>query len=212
MYSRNQKFLYIFYKIKIGSRDFREQKLDVQLITKFLPALMSLMVDDQVRHLHSKLPPDERETAITVIEHSGPLPETCEHFVKESPVASLLIMYYTLHVIRQKDRIGILRIVPILSSCTDLHSFEDPYLHSLVILLIALQDEFATEDFCTAIFDEFFFVCINHNNVIKHMLKLLWYVVQSSLTFLRVETANLVYFSAYIIRRLYKVVGVITEC
>lgn len=32
---------------------------------------MSLMVDDQVRHLHSKLPPDERQSAITIIEHSG---------------------------------------------------------------------------------------------------------------------------------------------
>lgn len=41
------------------------------MVTKFLPALMSLMVDDQVRHLHSKLPPDERQSAITIIEHSG---------------------------------------------------------------------------------------------------------------------------------------------
>jgi hypothetical protein len=40
-------------------------------VTKFLPALMSLMVDDQVRMLNSKLPPDERESAITIIEHSG---------------------------------------------------------------------------------------------------------------------------------------------
>lgn len=36
-----------------------------------MPALMSLMVDDQVRTLNSKMPPDERESAITIIEHSG---------------------------------------------------------------------------------------------------------------------------------------------
>jgi negative elongation factor B len=29
------------------------------------------MVDDQVRALNAKLPPDERESAITIIEHSG---------------------------------------------------------------------------------------------------------------------------------------------
>lgn len=32
---------------------------------------MSLIVDDQVRGLNSKLPPDERDAAITIIEHSG---------------------------------------------------------------------------------------------------------------------------------------------
>ena len=55
----------------IESQVFTEARLDSQLVTKFLPALLSLMVDDQVRNLQSKFPPDERETAITVIEHSG---------------------------------------------------------------------------------------------------------------------------------------------
>lgn len=32
---------------------------------------MSLIVDDQVRSLNAKLPSDERESALTVIEHSG---------------------------------------------------------------------------------------------------------------------------------------------
>lgn len=45
--------------------------MDSQVVTKFMPALMSLMVDDQVRTLNSKMPPDERESAITIIEHSG---------------------------------------------------------------------------------------------------------------------------------------------
>lgn len=32
----------------INSQEFKEPKLDSQVVTKFLPALMSLMVDDQV--------------------------------------------------------------------------------------------------------------------------------------------------------------------
>ena len=55
----------------IESQVFREPKLDPQIVTKFLPSLVSLMVDDEVRKLNSKLPLDERETAIAVIEHSG---------------------------------------------------------------------------------------------------------------------------------------------
>lgn len=42
--------------IMIDSQDFKEPKLESQIVTKFLPALMSLMVDDQVRALHAKLP------------------------------------------------------------------------------------------------------------------------------------------------------------
>ena len=40
-------------------------------MTKFLPALVSLMVDDDVRRLNARLPLDERESAITIIDHSG---------------------------------------------------------------------------------------------------------------------------------------------
>jgi hypothetical protein len=56
-------------------QEFAEPKLDSNLVTRFIPALMSLIVDDQVRSLNSKLPPDERESATIVIEHSGPPPD-----------------------------------------------------------------------------------------------------------------------------------------
>ncbi|KAK4877719.1 hypothetical protein RN001_010225 [Aquatica leii] len=162
--------------VMIDSQDFKEPKLDSQVVTKFLPALMSLMVDDQVRQLSGKLPPDEREAAITVIEHSGPLPDAVEAYIQESAVASILAMYYTLHVTRHKDRVGLLRILTVLGICKDDRAFEDPFLHSMVALLIHMTDEFATADFCTGLFDEFFFAGLTRDNVTRHLLKLLWYI------------------------------------
>ncbi|XP_055714897.1 negative elongation factor B-like [Phlebotomus papatasi] len=76
--------------VMIDSQEFKEPKLDSQVVTKFLPALMSLIVDDQVRHLTARLPPDERESAITTIEHSGPAPDAVEAYIQESTVASIL--------------------------------------------------------------------------------------------------------------------------
>jgi len=55
----------------IESQVFREPKLDPQIVTKFLPSLVSLMVDDEIRKLNTKLCLDDRESAIAVIEHSG---------------------------------------------------------------------------------------------------------------------------------------------
>ncbi|KAK5642952.1 hypothetical protein RI129_009119 [Pyrocoelia pectoralis] len=162
--------------VMIDSQDFKEPKLDSQVVTKFLPALMSLMVDDQVRHLSGKLPPDEREAAITIIEHSGPLPDAVEAYLQESSVASILAMYYTLHVTKHKDRVGLLRILAVLANCRDDRAFEDPFLHSMVALLIHMTDEFTTADFCTGLFDEFFFAGLTRDNVTRHLLKLLWYI------------------------------------
>lgn len=183
--------------VMIDSQDFKEPKLDSQVVTKFLPALMSLMVDDQVRHLHSRLPPDERESAITIIEHSGPAPDAVEPYIRESAVASIIAMYYTLHTARQKDRVGILRVLAILTSCKDERAYEDPFLHSLVTfakspfsanclidpflcfqiaLLIPMADEFVHEEFCTGLFDELLFAGLTRDNVTRHLLKLLWYI------------------------------------
>lgn len=39
-----------------------------------------------------------------------------------------------------------------------------------------MGDEFAAEDFCTVIFDEFFYAGITKENVTRHILKLLWYI------------------------------------
>ena len=127
--------------VMIDSQDFKEPKLDSQVVTKFLPALMSLMVDDQVRQLSSKLPPDEREAAITVIEHSGPLPDAVEAYIQDSSVASILAMYYTLNVARLKDRVGLLRILTVLANCKDDRAFEDPFLHSLVSIHARFKNE-----------------------------------------------------------------------
>lgn len=160
----------------IDSQVFKEPKLDSQLITRFLPSVMSLMVDDQVRALNAKLPPDDRESAITTIEHSGPPPDTYHTLIQESNIASTLAMYYTLHTARQRDRQALMRVLGSLGSGENDKAFEDPFLHSLVALLIPMADEFATEDFCTVVFDEFFFTSIARENVLRHLLKLLWHV------------------------------------
>ena len=42
--------------------------------------------------------------------------------------------------------------------------------------LIGMKEEFEAEDFCTAVFDEFFFTCINIEHVVRHLMRLIWWV------------------------------------
>uniref|UniRef100_A0A2P2I3Z6 Negative elongation factor B-like n=1 Tax=Hirondellea gigas TaxID=1518452 RepID=A0A2P2I3Z6_9CRUS len=160
----------------IESQVFREPKLDPQIVTKFLPSLVSLMVDDEVRKLNSKLPLDERETAIAVIEHSGPPPDAYQAYLQESSVACVLSMHYTLHCANRRDRAGVMRVLGTLATCHQDRAFHDTFLHSLVAALIPMTDEFAMEDFCTIVFDEFFLTNISRENVMRHLMKLVWYV------------------------------------
>ncbi|XP_043497771.1 negative elongation factor B [Polistes fuscatus] len=168
----------------IDSQEFKEPKLDSQVVTKFVPALMSLMVDDQIRQLNCRLPPDERESAIAIIEHSGPPPDACQAYAQLSGVAAVLSMYYTLQVggggsigKGRGDARGLMRVLATLTNCQAQRAFEDPFLHTLVSLLILnMADEFSNESFCTVIFDEFFLAGLSRDNVTRHLLKLLWYI------------------------------------
>lgn len=49
-----------------------------------------------------------------------------------------------------------------------------------------MKDEFAAEDFCTVVFDEFFFTSISNDNFARHLLRLLW-VVYPKISSTRIE-------------------------
>jgi len=160
----------------IDSQDFHEPKIELPLLLQFIPAMMSLIVDDQVRALNYKFPVEDRDTASIIIDHSGPPPDMYDVQVSQCPIATTLAMQYTLQTTRSKDKIGVMRVLGILAQNIRGHPFEDAFLHSLVTSLIAIKDEFENEDFCTSVFDEFFFTCINVDNVNRHLMRLLWWI------------------------------------
>jgi len=106
----------------IDSSVFREPKLDVKIFTKFLPMMMSIIVDDAIKGLSRQLkeiaalatadgasgpssssssaatnqtykePTAEalREQVITIIENSGPPPESFQRFIEQDRLAAVL--------------------------------------------------------------------------------------------------------------------------
>jgi len=166
----------------LHTQDYREPKLDPQVITKFVPAMMCLMVDDQVRNLSSKLPQNDRETAITTIEHSGPPPDAYQAYIQENGVACVLALYYTLHVSRHRDKTGVMRVLGTLSTSEGARAFDDHFLHSLIGHLVAMLDEFSAEDLCTVVFDEFLLTSLARDHVVRHLIKLVWHTHQKHTT------------------------------
>lgn len=85
----------------INSSVYREPRLDVKIFTKFLPMLMTIIVDDAIKGL-AKDPATStdgpssgrsslnREAAIDIIEHSGPPPELFQKFIEKDRLAAVL--------------------------------------------------------------------------------------------------------------------------
>lgn len=61
-------------------------------------------------------------------------------------------------VTRMKDRVAACNIIPVLVHCENERAYEDTFLHSLISFLIAMSDEFAHDDFCSVVFDDYLLV------------------------------------------------------
>ena len=160
----------------LNSKVYREPKLEHDVVTQFIPLLMSLMVDDQVRFVNSKLPSDDRTSALAIIEHSGPPPDLYQEFISENRLGAILAIYYTLQVCSKKDKVGLMRVIGCLGNSHENRAFDNPFLHNFVAYFIPFGDEFSNEEFATTIFDEFFLSGLPHSNTVHHVMKLVLHV------------------------------------
>ncbi|XP_074596798.1 negative elongation factor B [Brevipalpus obovatus] len=165
----------------INSRKYHEPFLDPKIITKFLPIVMSLIVDDQVRSVNSKLPADDRQSALTIIEHSGPPPDLFQDFISKDRLAALIAFHYIFQVIRQKDRTAILRVLGCLSTVPERILSDNRLYNILVTLLSTIPEDFATEEFCTVVFDEIFLSNLTKpgSNMLIHLILLMHQVYKN---------------------------------
>ncbi|XP_014385174.1 PREDICTED: negative elongation factor B [Myotis brandtii] len=154
----------------IDSQVFKEPRMEVELITKFLPTLMSFVVDDYAFNVDQKLPAEERAPAA----YPSALPESFTRFLQEQRMACEVGLYYVLHITKQRNKNALLRLLPgLVETFSDL-AFGDIFLHLLTGNLALLAEEFALEDFCSSLFDGFLLTASpRKENVQRHVLWLL---------------------------------------
>ncbi|KAH7932112.1 hypothetical protein HPB51_029529 [Rhipicephalus microplus] len=86
-----------------------------------------------------------------------------------------------------------MRVLGSLAGAEGQRAYQDPFLHTLVGHLALMADDFAQEDFCTVVFDEFFLSGLSSSasggsttaalpttegasSAARHLLRLLWHV------------------------------------
>ena len=92
----------------------------------------------------------------------GPQIESMPEYVlsacRDQDVACTLVIYYCMHVMRQKDSGATCRLLRLLANCANDIVYQDTILHQFVSFLAGMADSFSGATFCTAVFDEFFLV------------------------------------------------------
>ncbi|KAH3791938.1 negative elongation factor B-like [Dreissena polymorpha] len=153
----------------IDNQVFKEPVLEGVVVTKYLPTLAGMVVDDITRPILMRLPEEPQPVSQT--------PSQLFHiFIKESDVAAMTALYYTLQVSKAKDRFAVCQILPSLVLCQAERQLDDTFLHTLVSHLVTMCDEFTNEDFCTVVFDQFFKHGMSKHNVIRHMIRLMHFI------------------------------------
>ncbi|XP_064420477.1 negative elongation factor B isoform X2 [Latimeria chalumnae] len=143
---------------------------EIELITKFLPLLMSFVVDDYTFTVDQRLPAEEKGP----ITYPSAIPEPFTKLLQENRVACEVGLYYVLHITKQRNKNALLRLLPALIETYNDMSFNDIFLHLFTGNLTLLSEEFATEEFCNGIFDGFFLTSFtSKENVHRHVLRLL---------------------------------------
>uniref|UniRef100_A0A6Q2YWP3 Negative elongation factor complex member B n=1 Tax=Esox lucius TaxID=8010 RepID=A0A6Q2YWP3_ESOLU len=162
----------------IDSQVFKEPRLELEVVTRFLPAMLSVVVDDYTFTVEQKLPNEEK----TSLSYPTALPDAFNKYLQENRVACEMGLYYALHIAKQRNKNALQRLLPALVETYNDMAFGDIFLHLLTGHLTLLSDEFGTEEFCSAVFDGFLLTSFSSKeNVHRHTLRLLLHLYQKVL-------------------------------
>ncbi|PIK62052.1 putative negative elongation factor B [Apostichopus japonicus] len=156
----------------LDTQHYKESKLDNDIILKFLPCLMSLLVDDHIRIINRKL----NEATPSALPKD--IPTYLLKTIRKSRTASTLTLYYVLHVTRLRNKEALTRILPKVVRTEGDLTWDDNFLHPFTSQLIGMSDDFSSEEFCSLVFDSFLLKSVTRENVARHTLRLVEYIFQ----------------------------------
>uniref|UniRef100_A0A8C6P3B7 Negative elongation factor complex member B n=1 Tax=Nothobranchius furzeri TaxID=105023 RepID=A0A8C6P3B7_NOTFU len=153
----------------IDSQVFKEPRLDLEVVTRFLPAMMTVVVDDHTFIVEQKLPSEEK----TSLSYPAAVPDV---YLQDNRVACEMGLYYVLHIAKLRNKNALQRLLPALGELDTYNdmAFGDIFLHLLTGHLTLLSDEFGSEEFCSVVFDGFLLTSFSSKeNVHRHILRML---------------------------------------
>ncbi|XP_065067620.1 negative elongation factor B-like [Rhopilema esculentum] len=150
----------------ISKQQYKEPPLNNDIITRFLPSLASLMLEEQIHAISEK-----------ISHHSSKvnLPNVFLEYVKDNFIAATLGWYYIIYLIQHAKRTMLHCVLPTICRASKANPPNDCLLNAIVSGLLRHLDDFHSADYCSLIFDQFLFTWLPQESVLHHSLRLLWF-------------------------------------
>lgn len=148
----------------LKSQDFKETPMNVDIITKFLPTLMSVMLDGMHGSMNSG-------STISI-------PESLWDFIREDMVAQCILSHYINQLIQGNKRIMLEVILPHYARALKPQPLNSTLLNMMIHSMVRHIDQFTESSQCILLYDQFLFVWLQYEPVLHHVLRLLWCVYE----------------------------------
>ncbi len=137
-------------------------------MTKFLPELLSIVTDAQLKTTHVKL---KQEYTQYTPSHNF------KNYLATNSVAMEITCTYVIYLLDKKDYRTLVTVLPVLAnSCqsNEGHAFPEGFLHVLITGLSS-RIEHIKENILQAVLREFFVACVHDSEtVLLYLCRLLW--------------------------------------
>jgi len=141
-------------------QDFKEDTMNVDIVIKFLPMVISLMLDNVAPHTSASEPVK--------------VPQTLWEMVKKDAACQCIFSFYINQLLIHNKRFVLLGVLPqfaqTLKSQPVTTSIANLFIHSLLRHLESFIDTLH----CKLIFDDFLMIWVQYEEILHHILRLLW--------------------------------------
>jgi len=142
----------------IKTQSFTESPVNIHVITKFLPMLMSLML----------------ENSMGVINGDTILPESMIEFCKHDPVALTILCFYINYLLQVNKRTILDILLPNFANALQTQPINSALLNLMVHSMLKHVDKFSEPSHCVLLCDKFLFIWLQYEEVLHHILRILW--------------------------------------
>lgn len=146
----------------IKTQSFTESPVNIDVITKFLPMLMSLMLD----------------TTVGVINGDTLVPDSVIEFSKQDPVAQTILCFYINYLIQGNKRTILDIILPNFANALKTQPVNSALLNLMVHSMLKHVEKFSEPSYCALLCDKFLFTWLQYEEVLHHVLRVLWNIYE----------------------------------
>jgi negative elongation factor B len=154
----------------LETKSYSGDPLDAEIIIKFLPEMMSFMIETSLKTIHNKLKQD----------HSLYTPSsTFIRYLTSMPAAMHLTCFYALHLLNKKDFRSLSLLLPTISAAymeSETDNLSDGFMHSIVIGL-AYHIGSIKDNLLNIILKDFFLPCARHSETsLLYLCRFMWVI------------------------------------